>query len=583
MSDHDNTKTPGIGSPQPEKNANEIAQLIQLLRNGLTVSERIHAAEKLGYPGNAQAVSALLGRLTNDRDDDVRIAAAVALYNIGDPQVWSVIAQRLSDSETTSRDPSSKVRARLAELLGLHGDRAYARSLVSALRDEPDNRRDLTPVQENAIISLGQLKEQSIIPVLVDGLGVQDSKRYSSSTQFNSISITNAHIKALIKIGVMVAEQVLLSAGAFKDKPEDCNEYSHREKVLVGIGVEVIPVVSKVLTSQPALSVEIVGTKVLSQLLDEKATQNLCHIVTNNKTAQVRRLAIEGLSKRPPQDVTKTLVHVLQNDSDPALRELSAKVLADVKAILAVQSLCVSAVRDNGINVRRQAISSLGFLEQPEAINTLSDILLDCQDETSRLRAAESLGKIKMPESIGSLVSAANSDVSSSVRSMAFTALSQLESQQARDAVLKLYSNLTADSRFVYERRAIIEKSTQIPLLVYAINHEQDTNNREKILESLSRTRRPEAIDTILVALKNDREDRVRSNAARLLGSFKENRVIDALITSLRDKASYVRSSAAEGLGEIGDQRALPALRSAAKDSEIQYTVNEAIRKITKK
>ena len=57
-----------------------------------------------------------------------------------------------------------------------------------------------------------------------------------------------------------------------------------------------------------------------------------------------------------------------------------------------------------------------------------------------------------------------------------------------------------------------------------------------------------------------------RSEAAHGLRSFKQERVVAALLERLRDEDLHVRMWAAYSLGDIGDATALPSLAALEKD-----------------
>ncbi|HMK15912.1 MAG TPA: HEAT repeat domain-containing protein, partial [Methanomicrobiales archaeon] len=64
--------------------------------------------------------------------------------------------------------------------------------------------------------------------------------------------------------------------------------------------------------------------------------------------------------------------------------------------------------------------------------------------------------------------------------------------------------------------------------------------------------RDPKAVDHLIKAL-SDKDEMVRSQAARALGEMRDPKAVDHLIRALKDRHKLVRAEAAEALGRIGD------------------------------
>jgi hypothetical protein len=81
---------------------------------------------------------------------------------------------------------------------------------------------------------------------------------------------------------------------------------------------------------------------------------------------------------------------------------------------------------------------------------------------------------------------------------------------------------------------------------------------------STARDRDPVA--EVAAALVGDRSEKVRVQAALVLGHLHDPRATPALIRALSDRSPTVRAVAARQLGEIGDPSARPALEDARAD-----------------
>jgi len=78
---------------------------------------------------------------------------------------------------------------------------------------------------------------------------------------------------------------------------------------------------------------------------------------------------------------------------------------------------------------------------------------------------------------------------------------------------------------------------------------------------------KPEAIDALATATKDDSQD-VRRAAVAALGTIKDARTVDPLIAALKDSYWFVRSDAADALGREKDVRAVKPLLDTVSDAD---------------
>jgi HEAT repeat protein len=173
--------TPGLHDSAPIVRATAAAAISSLPpdeRAGLLIPMladkdefvRREVAFALGKTRNQSAVQPLIERLTTDKQDSVRGAAAVALGEIGDAAATLSLAGTLSPGSgvaSTSKKKSKKekdlflLRA-AARSLGQIGSRVGLPALVAALQDEkmPDD------VRREAAIALGLIGDAAAVPAL---------------------------------------------------------------------------------------------------------------------------------------------------------------------------------------------------------------------------------------------------------------------------------------------------------------------------------------------------------------------------------------------------------------------------------
>jgi len=89
----------------------------------------------------------------------------------------------------------------------------------------------------------------------------------------------------------------------------------------------------------------------------------------------------------------------------------------------------------------------------------------------------------------------------------------------------------------------------------------------------------------LLVSLLKDRDEYVRLEVVKLLGSLRERQVASAVSHLLSDASQEVRRQAALALAVLGDRAQVPALRTAvAKEGfeDVRKEMESAIRRLEK-
>lgn len=88
-------------------------------------------------------------------------------------------------------------------------------------------------------------------------------------------------------------------------------------------------------------------------------------------------------------------------------------------------------------------------------------------------------------------------------------------------------------------------------------------------------------VEELMLALK-DQDKRVRIAAISGLGSTRDRRLYDHLVTLLSDRDYDIRYSTAEAMGNLGDIRAVDPLRLTCMDENcfVRVAAREAISKI---
>ena len=99
---------------------------------------------------------------------------------------------------------------------------------------------------------------------------------------------------------------------------------------------------------------------------------------------------------------------------------------------------------------------------------------------------------------------------------------------------------------------------------------------REK--PAAKKAKKAKTFDDLLVDLKTSNSEKIRYNAARVLGEMGDLNAVEPLIEVLKeDKNGSVRLYAARALGELGDDRATqPLIDSLREDRNVDVRVRAA-------
>jgi HEAT repeat protein len=182
-----------------------------------------------------------------------------------------------------------------------------------------------------------------------------------------------------------------------------------------------------------------------------------------------------------------------------------------------VESL-LNVLNQENISMTSSAIVILGNLKDNRAVEPLIGVLKYFSSWKVRYEAAKSLGKIKDRRSVLPLIDALN-DKHMKVREGAAEALRQI-------------GPIAVDP------------------LITALNDENPNICHDAIV-LLGDIKDRQAVEHLIVVLKNHELWTLRFEAARALGKIKDSRAIDPLIEALNDKDADVREGVKSVLREI--------------------------------
>ncbi|HJR43213.1 MAG TPA: HEAT repeat domain-containing protein, partial [Gemmatimonadaceae bacterium] len=299
--------------------------------------------------------------------------------------------------------------------------------------------------------------------------------------------------------------------------------------------------------------------------------------VLANADAVVRLAAVQELGELDDPRAVEALSQALRNDSDPEVREMAAWALGEIESPAAVPALSEALRSDREARVRVKAAWALGEIESPRAVEALGAALRDDNIEVRRM-AIWALGEIESPQAVASLVPLLR-DQDRETREKTAWALGEIESA---DAVQGL-SAAVRDSEASVREMAVwalgeIESQTAVEPLTAALE-DSAIGVRRRAVWAIGEIDGLSSAPRALIAALTDGDREVRLHAARALGEIADPASVSALATAARGEDEQLRRAAAEALAEIRDQAALDVLIELLKsdDAEIRKAAAQAL------
>jgi HEAT repeat protein len=499
----------------------EIARprLLKLLRD----PERrvqVAAVDGLSTHPQPEVLAALERLLTEDRDDDVRTAAARALVQSGQKQPALAGITFLLKSP----DPERKV-VLLRRLKGVRLE-GIAQTLLPLLGEASAR------VRVAALEVLAERTETKILEA-VQKLCEKDEDREVRATA----------ARVLQRSG----ERRFVARGLAHDLAFSDEERARSAaEQLGGLGGEGREALEAALTHASA-SVRAAAATSLRRIGDARALPALARAAQAG-LSEAERAAAAILANQPPAELARLIA-----DSEEYLKRM-AIVTAAGSRDPAVQKAVASAAESRARSVRRVVAETLGKIGGEGAVPALSRLLED-EDDQVRRAAALGLGEIGDPASWPTLLRQVKYG-NLEVRRAVFKALARLRGAPSLEAVGALLDALYDEDPTIREHA------------LWAVAGADKKNKR--------------ILAVVLLQLKDTAEG-VRRAAVRAVGMLGDSKNISNLEDALTDESPAVRLAAIEGLETIGGAAAAVVLeRHAAreKDRGLAARAREAAAKI---
>ncbi len=237
----------------------------------------------------------------------------------------------------------------------------------------------------------------------------------------------------------------------------------------------------------------------------------------------------------------------------------------------------LAALHDTDANVRAEAANGLRYrvdvynAKNPhaEVVQPLAAALAD-SDARVRKSSAEALGHLervkKLPTiekqaAVAALISQLSDD-DAEVAGAAIESLAMLGDPQAVEPIMAVLANKKLAAKAIVALADFHDPRAVKPLRA------QLSEKDPQVISSLGKLKDRESVDAI-IALLDDKNDRVRQTAAQALGAIRDPRAVEPLVDHLTKNGQVVHD-VARGIGEIKDPRAIGPLIDAARKNGLR-------------
>lgn len=505
--------------------AGTLASLIRLFADN-SWKIRSRAAMAVSKMGKA-AVEALKVAI-NDNDSNIRFWAITCLGHFRDRNNTNLLLSRLQDSDTGVRvaalralreigdpniasklfealsQPSEQVRDLVYDILKDYGTHSIP-FLMDSLSNEYWMGRSL------AAQALTDMGSEAVDP-LVDALKCDDKERRFWSIKILGKMHEKSAYNEIVRFMNDSDPEIRMAA------LEAISDYQDPESIPLIIEKFIDPAwVVRKFASKAVVAFEQLAVRHLLKVLD-------------SKDEDMKYWALRSLGEIRPKGIYPALLKLFKDDSW-TIRKTTSDVLSEYGA---------------------------------DALNDLTEMVTESDDQETRYWIIRSIGKIKSLSSLTLLYSLLD-DPSESIRDAAQKALANYGTEIVED----LFAMLKTDKRRLLESISAtfqqIGAETMVPILCDNIGKYDEHLNYwlRRILSSFKR----EAHDRVLKLMENE-SDEVRRQAILCMGQIGNENDALAVMGHLKDEYWPARISAAEVLGVLGNTVCVEALAEVLEDED---------------
>ncbi|MDP7580450.1 MAG: HEAT repeat domain-containing protein [Nitrospinota bacterium] len=406
--------------------------LLELLKKS-DESVQCEVIRSLGRIGDKKALEPLYIIIEDIKKEAyTRITAIHAVTRIGGPEILEVLKKSIESNEK-----EIILSAMVAlEKVGL----PEARSIIISVFDEPEDKKDEDEVQSE---NDSNKKEVNPVEHLSNEINPENDKDKTRENKESDIK-TNGEVIPEVRHEKLVDP---LMANIFPASKEEKDEHAAEEKEIAekdqtiddncadekaevaedkaeDEGIKIVQEkYKKTFAARVLGNISIPESiDVLISLLDNDDLDLVIEAIIslgnmqkkelfiniepflNHEQRELRLAALEALGKIKNEDAIEPLCKILKEDEDPFIRETAVSSLGQIGTPKALETF-LEALKDESREVRRQAVVNLGKFKEGKAIELLLGSLYDYENFGElRDEIAKSLKSIGKPEIVDQLI-----------------------------------------------------------------------------------------------------------------------------------------------------------------------------------
>lgn len=539
---------------------------------------REEAAEWLGRHPDAVALSLLARAARGDRVSDVRREAAEA---VGDMDLPAATDTLIALANTL---PDEDARREAVEGLA---QKPEPGALAAAFRiAESDNDTDM---RREAVETLGEFPNRAGVPRLMELIRTSPSAdvRSEAAETIGEAATTDDALRILGQVAREdhdsdVQREAVETLGEVDDPRasallrelaqtspvSDVRQEAVETLAESAPGPETTALLTRLAREDRNEDVQHEAIESLAEIGDSASLGFIAEVAKTHPSADLRRKAIETLGESlEPQESLRQLREISRTDRDPDVQRQAVETMGELPAELAVPALIDIARNHSNLEVRVEAIQTLGDQQgsDPRVLETLKEIARSDAPEEVVNEAVEALGEMNSSEASDLVIEVARGRGPKDARRKAIEMVGR--NPQADVALRTLSEIARADDDEDVQREAVEtlgetgSPGALAALITIARTHPRP-EVRQAAIETLSEMgNAPRIVEVLKAAATDDPSADVQEQAIEQLGELEGGAGVPALIGLARDHPNReLRGKALEILGGSDDPRAREAI-----------------------
>ena len=410
---------------------------------------------------DAESVAKLRSLATSDRPLELRrdLVSAIGVHRDANAALPPLIGW------LESRNESDALREEAAEVLGEYADRRALVALARTARTDRSTRlrkeaieafehMPLVEATDTLLAFATTLESSSLRHVAVESLGERREPRVVSFLNRLARGGGDSHVRtgAVEALGDMNEDGFAAIADLARNAADADVRREAIEELADSQPARAVDVLREIIRSDPDRSVRLEAVETLAEVDDDRAAALLRDLVMRSPDPAVQIKATEALGDgKHSESNVRELVTVARTHPRADVRREAIETLGDVDEDAAANALIAIARNDANPELRRSAIEALGDQRSPAALNAVRDVARSSGPEDLRLEAMETYADhTDSRTAVAFLKSIISADPSERIRLEALEILSELN----HDAGIPALRELAGSGDAIIRRRA---------------------------------------------------------------------------------------------------------------------------------